>query len=434
MAGSSSDSRVKNVACVKDVAKVMRAELSKGLEHSRFMVADESVIADHYCEFVCSLLDQTPRPNAKVLQAAAVEAFQVEEGEAKAFAGRICSCISFCRTKGKSMTSGAKVSLGVRAIVAKLKSLKDEPGEDLPNTETMGKKFRKKTLQRYRSNESDGQPSEPSSYVWPSTAQEIHSFYNLPSGSMDRPPPEEIVSSQEVDLTAQQPRPSQDAGACIPWLDRKEMCMKRVSGTGDIVKSRMHIGPSGWAMAQFDSEVSFATEMPNLMLSIVRKKPAARKRPAAASTLKRPAAALPLPTVESDDEEEQEEEEEEEEEEEAGGEEEAEEGEKEEEEEEEEPEVPVVPADGATPWKTANFTFEALVWGHCKAEFYTDKSYIRQKVIVEGKPKWISIVSCQGKDGDHHELLKNLVGEVKKGASKKDIWTLKESLMAEDIS
>jgi hypothetical protein len=273
--------------------------------------------------------------------------------------------------------------------------------------------------------------------VWPSTTQQIHSLYNCPSWSMDCDPPEEIVSSQDVDLAAEGPSPLQDAGAGIPWLDRKEMCMKRVSGTGDIISSTMQIGPTGWAMAQFFSEDSFVTELPNLMLSIVRKRPAgAIKRPAAASTLKRPAAASQLPTLESDEEEEQEEEEEEEEE--AGGEEDGEAGENEEEEEEEEAvgtvAVPVVPADGTqVPWKTANFTFEAIHWGHCKAEFYTEKSYIRQQVMFEGKPKWVSIVSCQGKDGDHHELLKNLVDEVKKGASKKDIWTLKDSLMAEDV-
>jgi hypothetical protein len=435
MAGSSSDARIKNIACVKDIAKVMRAELTKGLEHSRFLVADESVIADHYCDFVCSLLEQTPRPIVKGLQAAAVEAFQSDEGEAKAFASSICHCISFCRIKGKSMTSGAKVSSGVKAIVAKLKSLKDEPAQDLPNTETMGKRFRKRTLQRYRSNESaDGQPSEPPNYVWPSTTQQIQSLYNCSSGSMDCGHPEEIVSSQDVDLTAEEPTSKKDVGAGIPWLDRKALCMKRVSATGDIISSKMYEGTSGWAMAQFFSEDSFVTEMPNIMLRIVKKRPAAAiKRPAAAS--KRPAAAHPLPTLESDSEEEQEEEEEEE----AEGEEEGGEEENEEEEEGEEAvgaiEVPVVPASGAqVPWKTANFTFEALVWGHCRAEFYTEKSYIRQQVIVEGKPKWVSIVSCQAKDGDHHGLLQNLVGEVKKGASKKDIWTLKASLMAEDIS
>jgi hypothetical protein len=43
-------------------------------------------------------------------------------------------------------------------------------------------------------------------------------------------------------------------------------------------------------------------------------------------------------------------------------------------------------------------------------------------------------VSVSGKQGDHQECLKKLVGEVKKGASKADIWTLRDSLLAEDAA
>ena len=89
--------RAKNLATAQDVAKVMRAELVKGLVHEKFMVIDEEKVCDHYAPFICSLLDLTPRPTAKLLEQGAALAFQATQAVAKAFGKRIASCVAYCR-------------------------------------------------------------------------------------------------------------------------------------------------------------------------------------------------------------------------------------------------------------------------------------------------------------------------------------------------
>lgn len=413
--------RVKNTADVSVVVRVLRSELH-GLEASKFMVQDDEVFIASYKDFLCQLLQKTQRPNASVVTQACMIAFKgTESGAATVFANRVAKAVQYCRTKGKSITSGTRTSEAVKAVCKHLGPM------------NLTQDLKKRALQRNSSNASDPSPvrfkssghkDQPGDVfiskgsnlqlakdrvaAMAASEQEILQLYGVKSQSLGKPTLPilssvvEIASSQEEFISP------------TMWLDSSALCMKRKKGS-TIESAKMVPGADGFAMAIFEGDAPIPTEMPNLMLSVL-KKPA---------TMKKPAAAVQLASDSDAAEEEEEEDEEEEEKLELarssssvsvkpplpmlGG-------------------LPPLPGGKPPAGKQPNFLFQALEWGRCKAEFYTSKSYIR---FMGDDSKWKLLIGTTKKD--HHGNLLALVEEVKKGKSKKDLVTIRDSLEAEDV-
>lgn len=79
------------------------------------------------------------------------------------------------------------------------------------------------------------------------------------------------------------------------------------------------------------------------------------------------------------------------------------------------------------PQKFPSVSFEAEVYGTCKLECYSLKSYIRQ-VLDGGKGKqYKSIIGCT--KGKHWRVSQALVDHVKEGKSSKILYKIRDELM-----
>ena len=76
--------------------------------------------------------------------------------------------------------------------------------------------------------------------------------------------------------------------------------------------------------------------------------------------------------------------------------------------------------------KYANRTFEAKVWGHCRVEFYSAKSYIR--FFCEKKGRLSMVIGSV--HGQHQEICDRLVAHVKKGKGREDLHAVRTQLEA----
>lgn len=224
------------------------------------------------------------------------------------------------------------------------------------------------------------QPASPEAQdqkLSPSTSASILALYEIPSASASSSKP------------ASKPATSSDF---IQYTKGTQFVRKYADGS--MVEATLGAGPNGYALAHFegdDANTYIQTEIPNLFLTIgpMKKKPAAAKAKAAGK--KRPA---PKDTEAADLEEESEEEAKAEEDEEC---------------EEEKPKLPVMAH------RKANYVFYSKTWGECKAEFYTDKSYMRYK--DEGGK--LRLIMCTQGAG-HQERLDKLVPHAMKGRMDKE--------------
>jgi hypothetical protein len=411
-------SRAKNLADAAAVSKVLRAEL-QGLELEKYMVQDDEALVCNYKEFLCLLLQQTPRPNASLIQEAAMLAFKaVDVGAAKVFGQRIARAVQFCRSKKKRITSGAKTSAAVMEVC-----------QYLEGPMKLTRDLRRRTLQKHLSLESEPSARRQSSSssskppVLPketakehdlnerlaslkASEDEILQFYgckSLRSASSGKNCPVLPVSDINIVEIPSSPEPEGSSGPM--WFDSAALCMKRQIGA-DIQFAKMVPGPSGFALAVFPGEKGIVSEMPNLMLSVM-KKPA----------FKRPAAAKKSVPSSSDED-----------------------GHDEDKSTAKKQKMPLAtgspgvlpPSEGAKPPTSSqpvNFKFDAPIWKHCKAEFYTSKSYIRH---LGSDGKWKLVIGTS--KGNHHANLESLVAEVKKGLCKEELVTIRDSLEAEDVN
>ena len=69
-----------------------------------------------------------------------------------------------------------------------------------------------------------------------------------------------------------------------------------------------------------------------------------------------------------------------------------------------------------------NISFESTTYGSCRAEFYTEKSYIRH--LVDGK--WISIIGSTFPQ--HHKHIKVMVPHVIEGKSTEELKKLRDEV------
>ena len=428
--------RFKNDASLGDVVKIMRGELHRGARPEDYMQHDIEKVVECYGKFLESLIKVCPYPTIKMLQAAAIQAWETDVESAHAFATRMLRAIVHCRMKAKSMSSGQKLHSGVKSLAALLKK----------RSRSFGRGSRRK-LKKRKSDESQaspkkprGQPKQPSSSSSASLSKEdILALYGLGHTAAHLPIADDLVevfstqrtlespSSSDAELVASAARNADLRQESIAadatrksWLCSADMCQKRMAADGTVEKAVMSKGPRGFALATFHGEGALETELPNLMLEAkakapaVMKKPAARKKPAAPqqdrdedrqraaeSDRASPVGGSPPKAGGSPPK--------------AGG------------------SPPKAGGLGASPRagdesKPANYRFEATTWGTCKAEFYQEKSYVRH--LVDGT--WKLVIGCN--KGNHHFNLRRLVEKVKAGCTKPQLLAEREVLESPDVA
>ena len=120
-----STQRVKNTATPPEIAKVIRSNMTS-IDCRRISNPMLDEVATDFEGFLCDLVRLTTRPNAVAVGKAAVLAFGGSEQEATFFGSRVHAVVSYCRTKGKGSTSGAKLNRAVRKIWSYIKACNPE--------------------------------------------------------------------------------------------------------------------------------------------------------------------------------------------------------------------------------------------------------------------------------------------------------------------
>ena len=206
---------------------------------------------------------------------------------------------------------------------------------------------------------------------------------------------QEIMSSQEVNRSSGSKDLARDAAPFIEFLDMK-VCKLVRRYADKLVEATMKPGDDGFAIAWFGDE-SIVTEMPNLMLE-----PVVCKRPAARQVKKKPAAAIHQDDASNSDDN-------------ASP---SSIASNKEDDDVADPVCakPIAKAEPTASFTKENYKFESLSFGQCKAEFYSQKSYIR--FFDEASKKWMLLVGTVG--DNHHQSLEALVPHVKKANMSKD--------------
>ena len=117
--------RLKNTATPQEIAKVIRSNMTS-IDCRRLANPMLDELATDFEGFLCDLVRLTTRPNAVAVAKAAVLAFGGSEQEAGFFGSRVQAVISYCRTKGKGSTSGARLNRAVRKIWSYIKACNPE--------------------------------------------------------------------------------------------------------------------------------------------------------------------------------------------------------------------------------------------------------------------------------------------------------------------
>jgi len=297
----------KNMASAADLAKVIRGNLS--------FLDTETIDPDRFCEkheeLIIDCLYITRRPTESLVAAAAGLCFSDSQPfECKAFAQRLCSAVSMCREKAKSATSGKKLSRSVFNIIKVLEKVKDT---------TLGQSLLSKAraLQRRRSDEdvqvaqqpvpltspgstSSSVPLTSPGSTWSSVPLTNPSSSSSSSTEVSRLSvfalygltAEPMAKSSAVITVEESPvRISQDEAAvakAVYFYDASQNTF--IKAVGDAIeKASMSTGADGFCDAKFTHE-TIKTDLPNIMIFPVMKKPSTKKKPAAAE-MKRPAAA-----------------------------------------------------------------------------------------------------------------------------------------------
>ena len=328
-----SKERTKNVACPNDVAKVARAELVKGIDAEIYSSIDHSIICDEYCDFICALLDKTPRPLAGVVSKGVLLGVSCSKAEAELFGKQIAAAVSNCRIKKRSFASGAKCSPGTAKIIKKLLVIDGDEPQPSKNQPQLSKNTKMKSMPPSPQAESPGYPRKrircKSSPILidddDRCADKIYSdddlneqiknirrlysqssFLSLgSSSSFDTLPVSSSKSKKDACDAPIHTAPALDQGeakkANAHWISPATMTLNRFDASASVESVNLEPGPEGFCIAKFEGEPAIVTEVPNLVLEIYKKGPAilaekedeVKKRPASANKkMKRPASAI----------------------------------------------------------------------------------------------------------------------------------------------
>ena len=446
---------------IEDVAaivKIMRAELHGGARFEDFSTLEIEQVIQTFEGFLVAVLKTCKYPSEGALKNAAQQAWKMEAEHCRVFANKMVRCIGYCREKGKHMKDGSRLPQSVKAVCRALLAKPASPIKSprkrkaRKSDESKGSKRKQKQDQKDSSASSTSaskqQQEGNESSVPPMSHEDILALYGIPKrakseGSICLPVQIEVesisssVASEEDEEPGCQVESAKHSALAkpevqIPWMCNKDLAMKRLTPDGHIESAAMLPGPAGFALALFpDSSQGIETEMPNLVLETkltagegmkkaakqskkkglkqqpkgkakkqaatkakakakpkAASKAASQKNATTAAKVSMPEVALPSASQQAA-----------------------------------KPPSPLpVPSD-----KPANFRFEAVAWGPCKAEFYSEKSYIRR--MLEGK--WVSVIGSQQKN--HWFIVKKLATLVEAGASKEKLLAERQVLEAPDV-
>ena len=301
--------RAKNTANVKETARVLRGAVPSILDRN-YLDPDLDVVCGHYQTVLLDLLKLTARPNPGLLKQAAFEVFghQSSAHECNLFGDQMAAAISYCRSKGKSMTSGKKLPASVKAIVTAMFD-----SQDSSDISFVGAKAASDAAPRVSPPPTPARKLARDSSSRPSllnvTPDDVRAMYGL--GAQSRQMASKtaweddfvVLSSHEVldsqadaapfstaSSSRDAPPAMKSSAAAKPYFDASVNCMVRLLPNGHREFAFMSKGPGNFAIATFGkgpaAEV-FDTEVPNLLLEAkpppklnVRKRPAAAMRKA----------------------------------------------------------------------------------------------------------------------------------------------------------
>jgi hypothetical protein len=283
----------KNTADVGTLAEVMRQVLGASFELTHIPDTYDG-IAEVWQNLLQKLLSKTPRLNRKVLAAAAEEAFDMPPNKAGPWARSLVDCVSHCRLKLKSTTSGKKLSPAVLMIVAQLgmngkgRHKRLWPGGVRSAAAKLSPRKRQRSPSPGRQDHLD-----PQKIARMYTACLQLSGRAGPVLSVDSPGdmPSQGDEASVLVVSSQSPAVSEadtdTESRC--YVDSQQLAMVKVKRNGESESANLVPGPAGFAVANFSDGSTRTSECPNLVLTLPIKRPAAAK--AASDILKKPAAA-----------------------------------------------------------------------------------------------------------------------------------------------
>jgi len=273
----------KDTADVRTLSAVMRTCLGTSYELEQIPDTYDGV-AEKWHVLLRQLLMRTPRLNVKAVAAAAHLAFELPLARGLPWARALVDCVSYCRQKNKSATSGKKLSAAVFSIVTQLASTeRRSPRRLWPGGVRSANALRSP---KRKSPEDAAAPLAPKydakaiadmyrinvACVTPTrrTCQDAASEDISPGGNSSC-----IVVSSQSSVDAPAP-PS------LRYLDSQQLSMVQVKDNGESESAKLVPGPNGFATATFRDGHTCESECPNLLLTLPLKRPAAaKKRPAA---------------------------------------------------------------------------------------------------------------------------------------------------------
>ena len=127
-----SGGRARNTASAAELCRLMRLHVGH-LDEEKYRASNYEDVVTEYEELMLDILALTERPNRSALEAAAKLAFTgVQASEKAMFAQQLHKAFKECRTKAKSVTSGAKTAASVLRVVKRLRDLGRSSATPLP--------------------------------------------------------------------------------------------------------------------------------------------------------------------------------------------------------------------------------------------------------------------------------------------------------------
>ena len=128
-----SGGRARNTASAAELCRLMRLHVGH-LDEEKYRASNYEDVVTEYEELMLDILALTERPNRSALEAAAKLAFTGVQASEKAMFAQQLHKASFkeCRTKAKSVTSGAKTAASVLRVVKRLRDLSRSSATPLP--------------------------------------------------------------------------------------------------------------------------------------------------------------------------------------------------------------------------------------------------------------------------------------------------------------
>lgn len=258
----------------------------------QYKSADYAMVCSGYESFLVALLAKTPRVNKKVLEQAALKTYDgLSQQEAALFSRQICSALTSCREKKKSVTSGSKTHPSVKRIIAAMQTAEEQESRT-PATPAPVQKGNGALPLAKSSSSSQLQDADP----W--------ELYGVSPPAKRKSSSRRVVAvSSSSEEQEAEPCPAEGARASkkaalpeptvkLQWFDQQRGVMKKTLDNGLTLEAACHHGSNGFLVYEYAGEGQCESEIPNLALEAVSKVAGLLKRPAAAKAVqKRPAAA-----------------------------------------------------------------------------------------------------------------------------------------------